>query len=180
MIFTETILKGNFLIDLNKNIDERGFFARYFCKEEFEKRGLCSNWVQINNSSSSKVGTLRGLHFQRPPFAEVKLVRCIKGAFWDVVVDLRKGSSSFGKWFGAELSEENRSMMYVPEGFAHGFVSLKVNSEILYHVSMPYTPDSETILAWNDSSIQIDWPIAPTLVSDKDKFGKNLIEIKPF
>ena len=179
MIFTETHLNGNFTIDLNKNADDRGFFARYFCKKEFEEHGLCSNWVQVNNSLSTKAGTLRGLHLQKVPFSEVKLVRCIKGSFWDVVVDLRKGSKSFGDWFGTVLSEENRTMMYVPEGFAHGFISLKENSEMLYNVSEYYNPAYELTLAWNDPTIKIDWPLFPKVVSDKDKLGMKLEEINP-
>ena len=114
MIFNETNLKGNFLVDLEPRADERGFFARYFCENEFQKHGLNTRWVQINNSMSKEAGTLRGLHLQRPPYSEVKLVRCLKGSIWDVVVDLRKESESFGKWFGSTLSEKNRTMMYVP------------------------------------------------------------------
>ncbi len=171
MIFKESHLQGNYLIDLELRSDERGFFARYFCENEFQKHGLNTRWVQINNSMSKQVGTLRGLHFQRPPHSEVKLVRCIKGSIWDIVVDLRKGSATFGKWFGSTLSEKNRTMMYVPEGFAHGFVTLEPDSEILYLVSNSYSPESEGVLLWNDPDVAINWPVTPQLLSDKDSRG---------
>lgn len=177
MIFIETNLQGNFLIDLEPRADERGFFARYFCEKEFQKHDLNTRWVQINNSMSTEAGTLRGLHFQRPPHAEVKLVRCIKGSIWDVVVDLRKGSATFGKWFGSTLSEQNRTMMYVPEGFAHGFISLEQNSEILYLVSNAYTPGAEGTLIWNEREIGIEWPMEPVVISEKDMIGDALKNI---
>ncbi len=169
MIFTKTNLSGAYLIDLEKNEDERGFFARYFCKNEFERQGLESKWVQVNNSQSSIRGTLRGLHFQQSPHAEVKLIRCIKGAIWDVIVDIRMGSQTYGKWFSAELTAENRTMMYVPQGFAHGFISLVDNSEILYMVSEAHNPKFERTLRWNDKFHNIEWPTRPTVISDKDK-----------
>ena len=177
MIFKESHLQGNYLIDLELRSDERGFFARYFCENEFQKHGLNTRWVQINNSMSKEVGTLRGLHFQCPPHAEVKLVRCIKGSIWDVVVDLRKGSATFGKWFGSTLSEKNRTMMYVPEGFAHGFISLEQNSEILYLVSNAYTPGAEGTLIWNEPEIGIEWPMEPVVISEKDMIGDTLKNI---
>jgi len=176
MIFKETNLKGNFLIDLDPILDERGFFARYFCEKEFSNHGLNTKWVQINNSLSCEVGSLRGLHYQQYPHAEVKLVRCLRGAIWDVVVDLRQNSQTFGKWFGAELSDNNRTMMYVPEGFAHGFISLVPDTEIIYLVSEFYTPDSEGTLIWNDPDVDIQWPMEPKFLSDKDKKGKRLKE----
>ena len=179
MIFKETKLMGNYLINLEIKEDERGFFARYFCKKEFLEKGLNTKWVQINNSESKKVGTLRGLHYQREPYAEVKLVRCLKGVIWDVVVDLRDKSETFGKWFGAKLSHENRTMMYVPKGFAHGFISLEPNSEILYLVSDFYSPDSEGTLIWNDKKVGIDWPIDPKTISSKDLSGDSLINTAP-
>lgn len=169
MIFKPLPLEGAHLIQLEKFSDERGFFARYFCKDEFEKAGLESDFVQVNNSLSKEKGTLRGLHYQRPPQAEVKLVRCIKGAIWDVIVDIRKGSKSYGKWTGAELSEENRDMMYVPKGFAHGFISLTDDSEILYMVSAKYNPELEGTLRWNDPVHGIEWPIQPRILSEKDQ-----------
>ena len=179
MIFKETNLKGNFLIDLEPITDERGFFARYFGEKEFSSAKLNAQWVQINNSMSCDVGTLRGLHFQRPPHAEVKLVRCVRGSIWDVVVDLRKGSDSYGKWFGTKLSDENRTMMYVPKGFAHGFVSLEADSEILYRVSDFYVPEAEGTLNWDDPDVDILWPIQPQIISDKDLQGRLLRDISP-
>jgi dTDP-4-dehydrorhamnose 3,5-epimerase len=177
MIFTETTLQGAFLIDLEKKEDERGFFARYFCQSEFGKMGLETNWVQINNSLSIEKGTLRGLHFQTAPFEEVKLVRCVRGAIWDVIVDLRKESVSFGHWFGAELTEANKTMIYVPKGFAHGFISLLPNTELIYLVSEYYNTDADTCLKWDDPAVDINWPIQPSVISDKDKRGLKLKKI---
>jgi len=178
MIFKPLPLEGAHLIQLEKFSDERGFFARYFCKEEFKKTGLESEFVQVNNSLSRKKGTLRGLHFQRPPQAEVKLVRCIKGAIWDVIVDIRKGSKTYGKWVGAELNEENRDMMYVPKGFAHGFISLTEDSEILYMVSATYNPELEGTLRWDDPVHGIEWPIQPRVLSKKDQNATDWNESK--
>lgn len=179
MKFHATKLKGNFLVDLELIKDQRGFFARYFCKKKFSDEGLNTKWVQINNSASIETGTLRGLHFQREPNAEIKLVRCLKGAVWDVVVDLREGSETFGKWFGAKLSEENRTMMYVPKGFAHGYVTLKQNTEILYLVSEFYEPNTEGTLIWNDPKVGISWYTIPKIISDKDANGDSLNKIIP-
>lgn len=173
MIYTETTLKGAYLINLQKREDERGFFARYFCQNEFDQNHLETNWVQVNNSLSVEKGTLRGLHFQQSPHSEVKLIRCIRGKIWDVIVDVRVNSSTYGKWFGAELNEENRTMMYVPKGFAHGFISLVENTEILYMVSSAYNPESERTLRWNDKFHNIEWPIKPIVISDKDSNAKD-------
>lgn len=178
MIFKPSPLEGAHLIQLEKFSDERGFFARYFCKEEFKKAGLESEFVQVNNSLSRKKGTLRGLHFQRPPQSEVKLVRCIKGSIWDVIVDIRKGSKTYGKWVGAELNEENRDMMYVPKGFAHGFISLTEDSEILYMVSATYNPELEGTLRWDDPVHGIEWPIQPQVLSEKDQKATDWNESK--
>ena len=179
MKFKETKLKGNYLIDLELKEDNRGFFSRFFCEKEFSKHGLNTSWVQINNSLTKNIGTLRGLHFQREPYAEIKLVRCLKGAIWDVVVDLRDKSETFGKWFGATLSEENRTMMYVPKGFAHGIISLEENSEILYLVSNFYSPESEGTLLATDKKVGVNWPIKPKIISDKDLKGESLEKIDP-
>ena len=173
MIFNKTSLEGAFTIDLEKREDERGFFARYYCGEEFLKHNLESNWVQVNNSLSKNSGTLRGLHFQQSPHSEVKLIRCIKGSIWDVIVDVRLNSQTYGKWFAAELTSENRKMMYVPKGFAHGFISLEDDSEILYMVSEPYNPAFEKTLKWDDNFHGIQWPIKPTVISDKDMNAEN-------
>lgn len=169
MIFKPTPLEGAYTIDLEMRGDDRGFFARFFCENEFRDAGLESKFVQVNNSLTEKAGTLRGLHYQLPPAAEVKVVRCIRGALWDVILDLRAGSPTFGKWFGAELSAENRTMMYVPRGFAHGFVTLTENTEALYLVSTFYAPDAERGVRFNDPKHGIEWPIAPVEISDKDR-----------
>lgn len=168
MKFTELPLPGAFLIDLEKREDERGFFARTFCLNEFKHHQLDANVVQINNSLSADKGTLRGMHYQLAPKAETKIVRCIKGSLFDVIVDLRKESPTFLKWFGAELSAENRRMMYVPKGFAHGFVTLEAHTEVFYLVSEFYAPDMERGIRYNDPAIGIEWPVQPEVVSDKD------------
>lgn len=179
MIFQPLPLDGAYLIDLEKKQDDRGFFSRLFCENEFSERGLVSKWVQINNSYNEKKGTLRGLHFQRPPHAEVKMIRCIKGAIWDVMVDLRYQSDTFGKWYGAELNEDNRTMMYVPKGFAHGFITLRNYSEILYLVSDFYSSGLEDSLLWNDDSVGIQWPILPSIISVKDQNSRLLMDLTP-
>jgi len=169
MKFVPTPVQGAFLIELERKGDDRGFFARFFCEREFAAAGLKSNFVQINTSLTSQAGTLRGLHYQLPPSAEVKVVRCLRGALFDVVLDLRPDSPTYGKWFGAELNAENRTMMYVPEGCAHGFVTLADATEALYLVSQFYGPDEERGVRFNDPRFAVEWPVAPIEVSDKDR-----------
>lgn len=169
MNFTETPLKGAYLIDLEKRGDERGFFARVFCTNEFRERDLCTSFVQVNNSLSSQKGTLRGLHYQLQPKAEAKVVRCIRGALWDVILDLRSGSATFGRWFGAELSAENRRMMYLPKGFAHGFITLTEDAEAFYFVDEYYAAEYERGIRWDDPKFKIEWPIEAAVISDKDR-----------
>jgi dTDP-4-dehydrorhamnose 3,5-epimerase len=169
MIFHETPLRGSYIIDLDKKGDERGFFARFFCVNEYSKLGLDQNVVQINNSLSADKGTLRGMHYQLSPKAETKVVRCIRGALFDVILDLREDSPTFGQHFGAELTAENRKMMYVPKGFAHGFMTLKDDTEALYLVTEFYAPELERGIRWNDPRFNIQWPFEPTTVSDKDQ-----------
>lgn len=168
MKFHKTPLEGARVIELEKRGDDRGFFARYFCEREFAADGLETRFVQINNSLSSKKGTLRGMHYQLPPSPEVKVVRCVRGSLWDAIVDLRPDSPTFMKWFGAELSAENRLMMYVPRGFAHGLLTLTDDVEAIYLVSAFYDPQAERGLRWNDPAIGIEWPIAPVEISPKD------------
>jgi dTDP-4-dehydrorhamnose 3,5-epimerase len=168
MIFSESPLAGAYLIDLEKRGDDRGFFARAFCKREFEALGLATDFAQVNNSLSAQKGTLRGMHYQLPPKAETKLVRCIRGSLHDVILDLREGSPTFGKSFGAELSAENRRMMYVPKGFAHGFITLTDDTEAFYFADEFYAPELERGIRWNDPSFDLSWPIAPVVISDKD------------
>jgi dTDP-4-dehydrorhamnose 3,5-epimerase len=172
MKFSKTPLLGSYLIDLDIKSDDRGFFARYFCENEFREQGLNTKWVQINNSHSIKRGTLRGLHIQNHPKSEIKLVRCIQGSIWDVIVDVRKNSNTFGKWFGAEITAANRTMMYVPKGFAHGFITLEPNTEIIYLVSEFYSISDEKTIIWSDQNLDIKWPIKPCVISEKDLQGK--------
>ena len=169
MRFTPLPLAGACLIDLEKRGDDRGFFARFFCEDEFARHGLCEKFAQINNSLTAKKGTLRGMHYQLPPAAEVKVVRCIRGALFDVILDLRPHSPTFGQSFGAELSAENRTMMYVPEGFAHGFVTLEADTEALYLVTAPYAPAAERGIRFDDPKFGIRWPVPPVELSDKDR-----------
>ena len=169
MIFRQTSIPGSYIIELEKRGDERGFFARAFCVNEFKDCGLVTDILQVNNSLSAQKGTLRGMHYQLAPRAETKIVRCIRGSLWDCIVDLREGSSTFGHWFGAELSAENRRMMYVPKGFAHGFLTLEDNTEAFYFVDEFYSPEAERGLRWDDAKFGIEWPIDPVVISDKDR-----------
>jgi len=168
MIFTETPLKGAYLIDMEKRGDERGFFARAFCEREFAQHGLSSRIVQANNSLSARKGTLRGMHYQLAPRAETKIVRCIRGALHDIILDLRRDSPTFGQTFGVELTAENRRMLYVPKGFAHGFITLVDDTEAFYFVDEFYVPECERGVRWDDPRFQLEWPIAPVVISDKD------------
>jgi dTDP-4-dehydrorhamnose 3,5-epimerase len=170
MIFTETELKGAFIIEIERRGDERGFFARAWCQKEFEAHGLSPNWVQANLAFSKKRGTLRGLHYQIAPYEEAKLMRCIRGAIYDVIVDLRQESPTYKRWLGVELSADNRKMLYVPEGFAHGYQTLVDNSETYYPVSQFYSPGFERGARWDDPAFGVEWPITENLIiSDKDK-----------
>lgn len=173
MIFTETPLKGAYVIGLEKRGDERGFFARVFCRREFEEHGLVTAFVQVNNSLSGRKGTLRGMHYQLAPKAETKLMRCVRGAFYDVILDLRPGSPTFGQSFGIELSADNRLMLYVPKGFAHGFLTLTDVSEAFYFVDEFYDPQAERIVRWNDPRFAIRWPAAPEVLSEKDRNARD-------
>lgn len=169
MKFTETKLKGAYIIELEKHEDDRGFFARAFCKKEYKEVGLRNEIVQINNSESKYKGTLRGMHYQLPPKAEDKIVRCINGAIYDVIIDVRKDSDTFGEWFGIELSADNKKSLFVPKGFAHGNISLEDNSELFYLVTEYYASDYERGIRWNDPKFDIKWPIEPIDISEKDK-----------
>ena len=169
MIFNETPLKGAFVIDLEKRGDDRGFFARAFCEKEFGTHQLVTKFVQVNNSLSAQRGTLRGMHYQFGAKAETKLVRCIRGALLDVILDLRKDSPTFGQSYSAELTAENRRMMYVPKGFGHGFITLADNTEAFYFVDEFYAPEAERGVRWNDPKFAIKWPMEPVVLSDKDR-----------
>ena len=169
MIFEETPLLGAYLIQLTPFTDDRGWFARTFCKHEFAQIGHHKEWVQLNHSVSNKMGTLRGMHFQIPPFSEIKMVRCIVGTVWDVIVDIRENSNTFLKWYGVELSAENRKMIYIPEGFAHGFQTMTDDCQLIYHHSNFYTPGVESGLRFDDGLIDIQWQLPITEISERDK-----------
>lgn len=168
MIFSETKLKGAYLVEIKKLEDERGFFGRAWCREEFEEAGLNADIRQINTSYTVKKGTIRGMHYQVDPYQETKFIRCTRGRIYDVIIDLRPDSPTFMEWIGHELSAENLKMVYVPENFAHGIVSLEDHSEIYYPVTQFYTPGSERGIRYNDPAFNIDWPVEITLVSEKD------------
>ncbi len=168
MKFHKTPLEGARLVELEKRGDERGFFARMFCEREFAAEGLETRFVNVNNSLSARAGTLRGLHYQIGDAAEVKVVRCVRGALWDLILDLRPGSPTFGRWFGETLSAENRLMMYVPRGFAHAILTLSDDAEAIYLVSAHYEPSRERGVRWNDPRFGISWPLQPSEISAKD------------
>ena len=174
MEIKERKLKGTFEITLKPIVDDRGFFMRTFDDAIFKENGLERKWVQENHSRSEAKGIIRGLHFQLPPFTETKLVRCIKGAVLDVFVDLREGSNTFGQWDSIELSEENKKMIFIPRGFAHGFCTLTEISEVHYKVDNFYSPDLESGLLWNDKNLSIEWPVTNTILSDKDSKNQSL------
>jgi dTDP-4-dehydrorhamnose 3,5-epimerase len=169
MKFHQTSLPGAYTIELEKRGDDRGFFARLYCQREFETAGIPTPVVQINNSLTARAGTLRGMHYQLPPAAEIKVVRCIRGALFDVIIDLRPDSPTYAQWFGAELSAENRLMMYVPRGFAHGFLTLTDDTEAFYLVNALYTPEAERGIRFNDPRFDVSWPRVPVEVSEKDR-----------
>jgi len=168
MLFIPTDLVGAFIIDVQRFEDNRGFFARTWSINEFESRGLVSPIVQMNLSYNHTSGTLRGLHFRHAPYAETKLVRCVRGAIFDVIIDLRPDSPSYRQWISVELTAENRRAIYVPEGFAHGFQTLMDDVEVMYQVSQDYIPSAEGGVRHNDPAFTINWPLPPTQVSPKD------------
>lgn len=169
MIFLKTKIKGLYIIEPELKIDERGYFARFFCKKELTKENLVFDIMQINRSFTKKKGTIRGMHFQRDPKSEGKIIQCLKGAIYDVAIDIRKNSSTYGQWVAEELTENNKKMFFIPKGFAHGFQSLKDNSEILYFVSEFYSPEYEGGIRWNDPFFNINWPVKNPILSEKDK-----------
>jgi dTDP-4-dehydrorhamnose 3,5-epimerase len=168
MTFTETPLSGAYLITLSPHSDERGWFVRTYDKTAFAQIGHTTNWVQMNHSLTRQAGAIRGMHFQHPPHAEIKLVRCIAGKVFDVIVDLRSNSPTFGQWFGAELSLINQAAMYVPKGFAHGFQTLANDCQLIYCHSEYYAPEYEGAIRFNDAKIGIDWPLSVTDLSERD------------
>lgn len=169
MIFTETKLRGAYIIELERRSDERGFFARAFDQEAFAARGLNPAIVQCNISYSRLRGTLRGMHFQAAPHAETKLIRCTAGAVYDVIIDLRPDSPTFCQWIGVELSAENRRLLYVPEGFAHGLQTLADDTEVFYQMGAPYVAEAARGVRYNDPTFGIIWPLPVTVISDRDQ-----------
>lgn len=178
MIFTETKLKGAFVIELERKEDPRGFFARAFCQNEFKAHGLKSFIAQANIAHNIKKGTIRGMHFQYPPAAETKLVRCTRGAIIDIIVDLRPESATYLNHVAIELNEENQRAIYVPERFAHGYQVLSDNTDTSYQVGEFYTPEAEAGLMYNDPRLGLKWPLPVTTISDKDKGFRSLDEIE--
>ena len=169
MIFKELSIAGVYLISLEKHEDERGFFARTFCKKEFAEHNLVTDFVQCNLSYNRVKGTLRGMHFQRPPHEEVKIVSCLRGAIYDVVLDIRESSPTYGKWLAEELTEENHNMLYIPAGLAHGFQTLSDESLVYYQMSEFYAPNSASGVRYNDERFKIKWAGDVTIISEKDK-----------
>jgi dTDP-4-dehydrorhamnose 3,5-epimerase len=169
VIFTETELAGAFVIDLERREDPRGFFARAWCADEFSEHGLNTRLVQANLSFNDQAGTVRGMHFQREPAAEAKVIRATRGAIFDAIIDLRPDSPTYKRWIGVELSADNRRALYVPEGFAHGYQTLVPDTETFYLVSEFYTPEAEGGVRWNDPAFGIEWPSPERpILSDKD------------
>jgi dTDP-4-dehydrorhamnose 3,5-epimerase len=168
MKFSPSPLKGSYIVQPEPIRDERGWFARTYCANEFERIGHGKSWVQMNHSYTTKKGTVRGLHYQLPPHKEIKLVRCVRGKVFDVIIDLRKGSDTFLQWFGTNLSDKNLDMLYIPEGFAHGFQTLTDDCELLYQHSEYYTPGAEGGIRYNDPAVNIQWPLEITNMSERD------------
>jgi len=168
MIFTETPLPGAFLVEVSPLADERGFFARTYCTEEFAAQGLVCEWRQCSVSCNPRKGTLRGLHYQKSPHEEHKLVRCTAGAIFDVIVDIRANSSTYRRWFGVQLTAANHSSLFIPPGFAHGFISLSDDAEVYYMISVPHAPEYQGGYRWDDPAFAIRWPIAPSVISPRD------------
>lgn len=177
MIFTETKLRGAFIIEPEQLEDKRGFFARTFCRKEFDANGLNPNLVQCNISFNEKKGTIRGMHFQIPPYEECKLVRCTMGSLYDVIIDLRPDSQTYCHWFAVELTAEKYRMLYVPKGFAHGFQTLEDDTEVFYQMSEYYHPEAARGICWDDPMFQISWPLKNSITSEKDQ-QYPLFEIK--
>ena len=172
MIFKETKLKGAYIIEIEPIEDERGFFARSFCEEEFKEHGLNPHIAQCNISYNEKKGTLRGMHYQAAPYEEAKLVRCTKGAIYDVIIDLRPDSPTFKQWVATELAVDNHRILYIPEGVGHGFQTLKDDTVVFYQISEAYHPECSRGVGWDDPSFRIKWPLEPILLSSRDRSFK--------
>ena len=175
MKFLKTNLNDSYVIEIEKKEDERGFFARTFDKKSFTDLNLETNLFQNNISFNKKAQTLRGMHYQKYPDEEVKIIRCTKGKIFDVIIDLRSNSTSYKKWFGIELTSKNHKMIYVPKGFAHGFLTLEDDSEIFYQMSDCFVPESACGISWDDPSIGIKWPLDPLVISKQDNSYSSII-----
>ncbi len=169
MKFTETKLKGAFIIEVEKLEDERGFFGRSWCANEMKAHGLNTNICQANFSVNKAKATLRGMHYQVAPYQETKMVRCTRGSIYDVIIDLRTDSPTFKKWIAVELTQDNYKMIYIPEDFAHGFITLVDNTEITYLMTEFYMPRASATIRWNDPMFNVKWPLEPAYISGKDK-----------
>lgn len=169
MKFTESPLQNAWILEIEPRGDERGYFARTFCRNELEAHGLDATIVQSNSSYSRDAGTLRGMHYQKAPAEETKLIRCLRGSIFDVIIDLRPDSSTYLQSYGIELTADNLRMLYIPKGFAHGFMTLQDHTEVLYMVGEYYTPNCEDGLRYNDPKFNIEWPVEPSVVSEKDQ-----------
>ena len=169
MIFKETKLKGAYIVEPERIEDRRGFFARTWCEQECKKQGINTKVVQCNVSFNKNKGTLRGMHYQAAPYGEVKLIRCTAGSIYDVIIDLRPDSETFKQWVSIELNSESLNMLYIPENFAHGFLTLEDCTEVFYQMSEFYYPDYTKGIRWNDPSFSIQWPIEVEIISDRDR-----------
>jgi dTDP-4-dehydrorhamnose 3,5-epimerase len=169
MIFKSLPFQGAYIIEPEVYRDERGKFYRFYSEDEFSQIEHTKHWIQINHSYTKEKGTLRGLHYQLPPHAEIKMVKCIAGKILDVIIDLRNGSSTFLQWTGVEISAENRLMLYIPEGFAHGFQTLTDDCELIYHHTASYIKDAEGGIRWDDPLVKIKWPLPPLYISERDQ-----------
>ena len=175
MNFTKNKIEGSFDVDINRLGDDRGFFSRVYCSQEFKKNNITANISQANLSFSKIKGTIRGMHYQLEPSSEMKAVRCIAGSLYDVIIDLRKSSKTYKQWYGVKLCSKQKNMIIVPEGCAHGFQTLEDNSEALYLVSKDYDPKLEKGIKWNDKNFNIEWPVKVSEISIKDKAWPDFI-----
>lgn len=169
MIYTETPLAGLLVIELEMNRDSRGHFARTWCRDDFDAHGIDAEFTQCGASFNHRRGTLRGLHYQSAPHQEAKLIRCTRGRVYDVAVDIRQDSPTFGRWRAAELSAETGRMFYIPTGFAHGFQTLEDDTELFYQITAPYHPPAARGICWDDPSLAIPWPVKDPILSDRDR-----------
>jgi dTDP-4-dehydrorhamnose 3,5-epimerase len=178
MMYIATPLRGAYVVDIERLVDKRGFFARTFCADEFVANDLAPGLAQCSISYNAREGTLRGMHFQKPPHEEDKLIRCTAGAIFDAIVDIRRDSPTFGRWYGEELTAVNRRALYVPKGFAHGFITLAPETEVFYMISVPFSPASGCGFRWDDPDVAISWPRKPEFIASRDAKYPMLAELQ--